>query len=231
MNKAILALLIGLLSFVSVGCGDSGTANVDDDFVATGTNVAAANTGTLVFGFTRPQTGSVPLPTTQLTFNFYDSSNTLIFTIARAFATQVTISNVPTSATRVEILATDTNGYPLAQLATNTTVTAGISSTIDLSGATSTTITYDSITVTPNPVAVNVAGTQQVVIQLNFSNGTVATLNISATTATITNPTPATATVSATGLVTGVAAGTVNVTFAVTVNGVTRNSTIPVNVT
>lgn len=220
-------MLVGLVSLFAVGCGDNNSPD-GVGFVATGTTNAVPNTGAATFNFATPQIGNVPTGTVQLVFSFYDTSNTLIFQTPRTFATTITITNIPVTATRVEIVANNAQGFPLRQLNQAVNLQAGVTTVIDLSTATVINITFDSITCTPSPVLVTNQGTQQLLVQAQFSNGLNATVDI--TTTTLTGQNNAIATVSNAGLVTGVAAGNYNLTISFTVSGTTRQVVVPIRV-
>src|SRR5688500_6743420 len=107
-------LLVSLISLFAIGCGDS-----QEDFVFTGT-APNAGTGNLVFQFVQAQAGVVPLGTTTLAFDFYNTDNpadgSVIFTATSAFANTVTVLGVPVAARSVIITCYDDDGHPIASL-------------------------------------------------------------------------------------------------------------------
>jgi len=185
-KSTLLTLLaISLVSILAIGCGDS------KEFVATGTanQGTPATVGNLSFSFAKAvnaqTTGTVPSGTTTLRFDFFSvdppASSGLVTTVTRAFATEITIEDVPTNVVTVLVTALDANGFPLATLQGEANVVLGATTPVDLGDATP--ITFDALTVTPNPTYLVEGETQQLTFTGSFSNGTVASLPINSTTA------------------------------------------------
>jgi uncharacterized protein YjdB len=111
--------------------------------------------------------------------------------------------------------------------------TATITATHTASGKTATTTVtvstpapvLQSIAVTPSPVTVAIAGTQQLTVTGTYSDSTTANLTAGSTFA---SSATGSATVSAGGLVTGVAAGTATITATHTASGRTATTTVTV---
>jgi hypothetical protein len=217
----VTLLLVAFTSLFSVGCGSS-----DNGFVAT-TGGNTATTGDLVFQFTKAQAINVPVATTDLDFEFFDTSNNSVFFYTQAFANTVTVQNVPITATRVVITARGPGGVPLATIDAPVAVVAGGTALIDLSGALVTLVTLDSLTALPNPVALSLDGgptTAQLALSGNFSNGDIVALGAAAGgAATYTDFDALVATVDANGLVTAVGGGATSVDIGYTLNGATVN--------
>lgn len=137
-KRSPIRLLISLLfvAFVatfSVGCGSD-----NDGFVATnGGFTPTPTTGDLVFNFTLAPAQSIQVPsnTTNLDFEFFDAANNSVFTYTQAYANSVTVTGVPTTATRVTITARGVNG-PVAIIEAPVSVVGGSTVVVDLSGAT-----------------------------------------------------------------------------------------------
>lgn len=216
LRNVLIALLLGLLA---VGCGEGSSDG-------TNVNPAPAATGTLSFGFARTQ--SVPATTTQLLFSFYDADGTLIFQTPRAFAPQATIENVPPTAVRVEMVSNDNLGRPLSLLSSPVTVQPGATVEVDLTAASATPITFDSLTVSPNPVVLHNLESQQLALQVQFSNG--ADITSSPTDATFSGLDEGVARSTSGGLVRGVAAGKSTLTVSYTVGATTRTQVVAVQV-
>ena len=91
-------------------------------------------TGSLVFSFQRAQ-ATVPSSTTILEFLFRDSQGEEILRRSFPYSASVTVSDVPLTASTVEITARDGGGSFLSNLIVMVAVNPGGISTIDLSGA------------------------------------------------------------------------------------------------
>ena len=232
----LLTFAIVLVSLLAIGCGDS-----QQDYVFTGTGQQPATTGNAVFQFVQAQQnpGVVPVGTTKLLFEFYSSTSAddafLVHTAEADYDTVVTISGVPTSSRFVVVTAYGPGRVPLATLTGTTNIGAGQNNPVSLSAPTA--VTFDSITVTPSPVNL-VQGTQngntrQLSIVGNFSNGDSVTFASTsfATNADFDGFDPAIATVSDSGEVNGVSNGDTEVVVTYTVNGQSRSTTVPIEVT
>jgi hypothetical protein len=234
VRSTLMVLIISLVSLFALGCGDD-----QDDFVFTNTNNVA--TGNVVFQFARAQAATVPTDTATLVFDFFNSTvpsaGALIYSAESPFANVVTVTGVPVDARSVVVTCYDVDGQPIADLFAVITVLPGVNTNADLSNANVNPITFDSITVTPDPVDL-VLGTQnnstaQLLVTGNFSNGE----SIQFTTAenaangTFMSNAPGVATVSESGLVSGVSAGATTVDVTYEVNGVVRSTNVDVEVT
>ncbi len=233
----LILMLISLVSLFAVGCGDS-----REEYVFTGT-APTATVGNLTFQFdqvaTAQQAGLVPAGTTSLQFRFYANTTAndtdLVYEATAPYADSVTVENVPTTAVFVRVTAYGANGVPLAVLTGNFQVIAGATVPVDLS--TPTAVTFDSIGVSPDTVALTLGtngnNSAQLTVVGNFSNVQSVTFPASsfAANAEFTSSNPAVATVSTTGLIEAVSNGSAVITTEYTVNGVTRADTTTVTVT
>ena len=177
--QSLLALLtLSLVAVFAVGCGDS------ENFVFTGnTNtVNPGNTGALSFRFDRAlaQTeGEVPAGTTQLLFSLHSgnppSQANLVDVRLLPFSDSVILEDVDPSVTVVVVTALSSDGFPLAALQGNANVIVGTTQPVDL--GTAQPITFDAITVSPDPVNVQKdVNSVQLQLTLAFGNGSVITL-------------------------------------------------------
>lgn len=237
LRSTLLMMLISLVSLIAMGCGDS-----QQDYVFTNDN-NPGGTGNVVFQFVQAQQGVVPTGTASLIFDFYSTSpptngNVVYSTPPVTFANTVTVTNVPVEAQSVVITCYDADGHPIGSLTDEVTVLAGQTVNQDLSNALFTIITFDSITVTPDPVNLNL-GTQdpsaQLVVTANFSNGeSIAQTPLQqANFGTFDSSNDAAATVTSGGLVEAVAVGFANISVSYELDGETRTYTggVDVNVT
>jgi len=218
-------MLMALVSLFAVGCGDSG-----EDFVVTGNQGNnGANTGAVTFQFARAQQ-TVPAATALFDIRFFSANGLQVFEqLNIPFNTTITVQNVPTSATRAVVTAKNAAGIPLATIDYSLNVVGG--GTANAVPGTSTLVTFDTVTATPDPTSVAIGGTQQISLAVGFSNGDSLSGAAAGGTPVFTSSAPAVATVNATGLVTGVTAGSATITVAYNLNGVTRTDTVAVTVT
>ena len=147
-----------LLSVTVTGCGDG-----QKDFVFTNTGVPPApvvGTGNLTFNFVQAQgVITVPLGTTTLDFTFYDGpsqSGNITKTDSQAYASSVTVVDVPSNTQSYRIVALNANGAPLATATGSVTVVVGQTITVDVTGVT---VTLTQPTNTPLNVLVSNNGT------------------------------------------------------------------------
>lgn len=231
-SNLLVLLALAFAAVFSVGCGASSNTN-ESQFVYTGPSAAASSVGTLVFQFTNPQAVSVSVPTntTTLRFDVYSGQNgggTLVFTQSAAYANQITLTGVPTTAQSVVITAFNSAGFPIGVLTQDVTVTADATTNVDLSKAAFTKVTVTALTATPDTLTLDVGATGSYTITATFSNGVTASIPASAATYTLANTTLAT--VSNAGVFTGAAAGTTTVAIKYNHNGtdssVTKNLTV-----
>lgn len=228
-SNLLAFLALAFVAVFSVGCGGSSNTN-ESQFVYTGPAPAATNVGALVFKFTNPQSVSVPTNTTTLRFDVYSGQNgggTLVFTQSAAYANQITLTGVPTSAASVVITAFNTAGFPIGALTQNVTVKADTSTDVDLSAASFTAITITALSATPDTLTLDVGATGSYTITATFSNGVTASIPASVATYTLANT--ALATVSSAGVFTGAVAGTTTVEIKYNHNG--KDSTVTKNLT
>lgn len=230
-SALLTMLLVGFVALFSVGCGDS-----RDEFVATNTG---SGTGTLVFRFQQPvaQTlSTVPAGTAQLLFSLHagapaSTTNLVVVRGPLAFQPVITLSDVPTNVSHVVVTAFGANGQPLGVATGNVEVQAGVSSDADLGPFAS--VTFDAITVSPDPLNLVVGGSSgQVSIAGAFSGDrTVASLPINNTTTSFSfSPNNGVANFSATGVFHGLEAGNTTATASYTLANVTRTDTFAVRV-
>lgn len=229
-----MALAVSLVAVFSVGCGDD-----NGDFVISG-NQNAPGTGNIVFQFMTAQAGTVPVGTATLAFDFYNNVNPaagqILYTATSVFANTVTVLNVPVQARSVIITAYDAAGHPLSSLTSAVSINPGVNTNADLTSALITTITFDSITVTPDPAELVVGGQMGTTAQLtligNFSNGESITFTAeeNAQNGFFTSNDVAVVNVSPAGLLTSVGVGATTVDVSYEVNGVTRSSSVDVTV-
>lgn len=229
-SALLTMLLVGFVALFSVGCGDS-----RDEFVATNSN---GGTGTLVFRFQQAvlqAVDTVPAGTTQLVFSLHagapaSTANLVEVRGPVAFQNVVTLTGVPTNVTHVVVTALGANNQPLAILTGDVFVQAGVTTDVDLND--STPVTFDAITVSPDPINLVVGGAGvQASISGAFSNGSNVNLPINNSTTTFSfAPDNGVANFSATGLFQGLQAGNSTATATYTLGGVSRSDTFLVRV-
>ena len=225
-------LVISFFALLMIaGCGDS-----NNDFVVTGDN-PNNNPGTLTFQFFKPQAAEVPTATTDLRFDYINTNGDVIDSDTVDFAETVTVTP-PAGTVTIRITAIAANGFPLSQLqGAAATPPLNTNLNVNLDNFTATDISFDALTVTPDPTAVtagvNVGNTQQLTVTANFSNGQNIVFNNALLAATDFNVNGSVFfTVNDTGLVSAVSAGpgTLTATYTDT-EGTDRSDTINVNVT
>jgi hypothetical protein len=223
-------LLIALL--VMAGCGDS-----NNDFVVTGNNNPNPGAGSLTFQFVKAQAATVPQSTTDIRFDYLDGDADVIDTEIFDFATSITVFP-PVGTAAVRITALDANGFPMLQLqGAASRPPNGTNVLVDLATFTLTDISFDSLTVTPDPTEVTAGvqqgNTQQLTVTAGFSNGQNIVFNNTLLGLTEFDDNGSTFyTVSATGLVTAAVAGDSTLTASFTDSeGTERTDTIDVSVT
>ena len=223
-QSLLIVMLMALVSLFAVGCGDSG-----EDFVVTGNQGNnGANTGAVTFQFARAQQ-TVPAATALFDIRFFSANGLQVFEqLNIPFNTTITVQNVPTSATRAVVTAKNAAGIPLATIDYTVGVVGG--GTANAVPGTSTLVTFDTVTATPDPTTVAIGGTQQISLAVGFSNGDSLSGTAAGGVPVFTSSAPGVATVNATGLVTGVTAGPATITVAYALNGVTRTDTVAVTV-
>ena len=158
LNVFMALVTAVLLSVTVTGCGDG-----QKDFVFTNTGVPPApvvGTGNLTFNFVQAQgVITVPLGTTTLDFTFYDGpsqSGNITKTDSQAYASSVTVVDVPSNTQSYRIVALNANGAPLATATGSVTVVVGQTITVDVTGVT---VTLTLPTNTPLNVLVSNNGT------------------------------------------------------------------------
>ena len=230
-KSSLMILLLLLVSLFAVGCGDSG-----EDFVVQGNNAnnnPQVPTTTVNFQFARAQqvniTANVPVATTKLHIDFLASDSSEVFETDVDFSPTVSVSGVPITATQAQVTALDSNGIPLRTIFYSLTLTAGQTANAVPLGP-GFPVTFQSVTASPNPLFLAVNGTQQLVLGVNFSNGNTLSGTAAGGTASFSSADTSVATVSSTGLVRGVTNGTTTVNVNYSLNNVTRNSTVVVDV-
>ncbi len=230
--------VIGFVSVFTLGCGSSNVSG-NGDFVYTGTNTNPSNNGTVNFEFERLLaqadvniSADVPADTSTLEISFFDadgiSDTNYIFGREVAFANNVSVSGVPTSASFVVITTYDVKGYPISTISDELEVTGGSSTTVDLSDADNKPVLFQSVTVSPNPINLAVAGTRQAAVAASFSNGD--TVPAPVADAEYLSSLPSVATVSTTGVVTAVANGSSSVSATLDIRGTERTGSATVQV-
>lgn len=112
--------------------------------VSTGT-VTTPTIGNLRFQFIRAQAATVPTATTQLKFDFFNAQNQMLFTTTQPFATQVTLNNLSVDITRVKITGLEVNGLPVVEIQSAVVVLGGVTSDVNLAGATVVAVTLQSL--------------------------------------------------------------------------------------
>ena len=219
-------LMVGLVALFSVGCGDS-----RDNFVST-TN--QGNTGNLVFNFQQatPQTvTTVPANTTQLRFDLFSTNPGTLATLVEtrgpiAYANQVVLQNVPSNVVFVAVTALSADGIPLSVSTGAASVIIGDDNTVNLTNVEN--VTFDSLTVTPNPINLDEGGTQTVTVTANFSNDESATLSNENVTFNVASG--EIANISSSGVLTALNAGNTTLDASWTFGSTTRMDTALVNV-
>lgn len=223
-NSLLAALLVSFVGLFAVGCGNSN----NDDFVITNNN-QNTTTGALTFQFARAQTTTVPTNTTDLLFEFRNAENSVVYTETVPFSTTVTINNVPATATQVEITALQ-NGFPVATVTDDVTVTIAQTTQVDLTNAGNTNITFDELTVTPATNNLSGGDSQNLSVVATFSDTSSVPVPNSAVTFTSNNT--ALANVSASGVISTLPAtgGNTTVDASWTFNSVERTDSVSVTV-
>lgn len=221
----LFPLLVSFLLLFSAGCGGSGGG-----FAPV---TPSSGPGTLVFQFVKPvnaQAIQVPAETTLLRFDFFNASGANVLSTERPFNFEVTVTGVPSEATRVEITTYGPGRVPLTVISSPVTVTPNASTTVFLGGAQVTTVQLQSLIV--DAVGVAAGATQQVSVSGQFDNGDVVVFNeTTGGTATFgTTVDTNIATISSTGLVTGNSGGTTTAPVSFTINGQTVDGTVSVTV-
>lgn len=165
-----------LLCFLVAGC--SSGSDGGSSFVASpgqdGGNTAT--TGSVTFNFVQGQTApiTVPVGTTTLRFEFFSElggSGNLLLSPTTAYASTVTIDNVPTAARSVVITAFGADNFPVSEFTANITVPAGGSTTVSSADGTSVAVNLTGITVNPASVSLGLNGVVRLVPAATFSNG------------------------------------------------------------
>lgn len=227
---------IGFVSALTLGCGNSNVSG-NTDFVYTGNNVNPGNTGSVTFQFERllahgdaGVSADVPADTTDLEIAFFDedgiSDSNYVYGDDVAFNTQVTINGVPTSAAFVVITTYDEDGYPISTITNSVEVVAGSTTTQDLHHADSAAVSFEGVTISPDPINLFVDGTRQVGVAAEFSNGD--TVPAPVADATYESASTETATVSETGVVTAEAVGDTTVSATLEIRGTEQVGTAAV---
>lgn len=216
-SNLLTILSVAVLALFSTGCGNGNDNN--SQFADTGQGAQTASQGSLTFRFAASQATTVPTGTGTLRFDVYNGeggTGSLIFTQTEAFAIQVTLVNVPTSAKSVVITSSNTEGFPTGTQALNVVTTANTNTDVDLTGSTFTPVTVTQLSVSPDPLSIDVGGIGSYSVSANFSNSAVAPLPTSSLTFTLADKTLATV---EDGIFKGVAAGTTSVKITFSHNG------------
>ena len=133
--RSAVGLIVALVAILAVGCGGS-----RDNFVVTNSQPVPANTGAVTFNFVQAQgVITVPAGTTTLDFTFYDGPNQtggVTLTTTAAYAAQVTLTGVPTTSQSYQVVARNANGAALATATGPVTVTAGQTTVVNATLAT-----------------------------------------------------------------------------------------------
>ena len=167
-KKSLLTgLSVGILALGTVGCGDS------DNFVFTDA-VAVATTSDVSF----------QLVVDQIIAGGFDGSGDFVFTDAAGETvfeadginvdTIAVLNDVPEEATNVSITLRDAAGAPLSTVTAPLELIGGLDTTVDLTGATTTPITFDSLAIAPDPLLLDrnqPAEGVQVLLNGAFGNG------------------------------------------------------------
>ena len=167
-KKSLLTgLSVGILALGTVGCGDS------DNFVFTDA-VAVATTSDVSF----------QLVVDQIIAGGFDGSGDFVFTDAAGETvfeadginvdTIAVLNDVPEEATNVSITLRDAAGAPLSTVTAPLELIGGLDTTVDLTGATETPITFDSLAIAPDPLLLDrnqPAEGVQVLLNGAFGNG------------------------------------------------------------
>lgn len=227
-GSLLLLALVGLLSFLAVGCGDS-----SDDFVYSGNNnstTPVAGTGNVTFRFVQAQqAATVPTATTRLRFEFFNAQGLSAGSpVTLDYAESVTVQNVPVAATNAVVTALDSRGDALGTLRFTFTVLANQTVVAVPAGATPPTgPALATLTLTPATANLNVGQTVQLTASPRLDDGTAA----SGGTAFFLSSDSAVANVTSTGMVTAVGDGTTTINASYSLGNVTRTAlaTIVVN--
>lgn len=164
--KHLKFFLVALIALSSLGCGSS-----RNDYVYTG-NANPGLNGDVTFQFTKTAAQAlVPTNTTRLHFDFYselDLDGDPVRQADEAYASSVTIEDVPTSATYVVITAYGEHNIPLASISTPIAIYGGQNTQADLVGVPVTPITTTAVSASAVTVGVGLNATPTV--SATFSN-------------------------------------------------------------
>lgn len=132
LKTALKKVLAGIFTLILVGCGSSST----DDVIST-LPMNGVGAGALRFTFTRPgaQALAVPAETTTVDFTFFSTNDDIVLELTRHYADTITVTEVPTTATRVRLTTCDTDGVGLTTIDSEITVLDDDTVNVDLSRA------------------------------------------------------------------------------------------------
>ncbi len=226
---ACITALALVCTLTLVSCGDD-----DGDFLVGGPGPAssALGFGGLSFQFFQAQAALVSSQAQTLEFEFFNAQDESLKTVTVAYSASVTISEVPTAATEVEITIYDDYGAPLQTLVDEVAVVPGAVTAVDLSDAASAPVELESLTVAPTQLTLDllspVDSTEQLSLTALFGNGSTVALEPEAATYQV-RP-DGVVSVDKHGVVRPLGVGTATVVVILDVEGVRRTATVSVEV-
>lgn len=221
-GQRLLIALAMLFSFLVVGCGSS-----NEDYVYTGNNPGGnppVASGAVTFGFARAQqTATVPSATQNLRFDFYNAQGATVgSSTTLPFQGQITIEDVPVTATGAVVTALDASGNALGSVRFTFTIVADqtVLAVPVSTPPTPVAPTLASFTLAPASAGLNVGQTVQLTTLARLSDGTEAVGGarfFGSSDASI-------ASVSSSGLVTALANGTTTINASYSYGNITRTA-------
>lgn len=210
-----------------VGCGDD-----DGDFLVRSPGAAnsALSSGGLFFQFYQAQAALVSAQAQTLEFEFFDAQGELLKTVTVNYSASVTIGDVPTTASKVEITIYDENGAPLQTLLDEVAVVPGATTEVDLSDADSAAVTLESLSASPSRLLMDLISPVDSEVRLSltalFDNGS--TVDLEPDAATYQVRPEGVVSIDDQGVVRPLRPGTATVVVTLEVEGVRRTATVSV---
>ncbi len=172
VRSLVLALVVGLLATVTIGCGSS-----RGEFVYPTPGGQPGQTGSLVFHFEQAVLGQtvVPAGTESLRFEFFSQANasgekTITPDPVRGFATEVRFDNVPVETNSVRITAYGSDSLPTWNYVANVEVLEGAVTEVGDIGA-GVEVIVDALTIDPAEATVTLGAPKEFSVDIAFSNG------------------------------------------------------------
>lgn len=172
----IFSVLVLIVLGWMAGCGGGGGSDFSPSAsVNSTTSTASTANPALTFTFAKARTDlSVPTGTTQLKFSFFSSDNGVgapLFEVIRPFATSITIELTDDRARSVTVTALDVNSVPVLESTVGIPANIVQDFAVDFAAADTSTITLNSIGITPFEGTLAVGEEQSLSATLNFSDG------------------------------------------------------------